>query len=65
MYASDGSSLFPLYWTSNPSLVKVVDSGTMSQFEKDFVQFLELFDLIPFRDLLKDEGDDVTLKCIL
>ncbi|MCI12782.1 hypothetical protein A2U01_0033889, partial [Trifolium medium] len=31
MYASDGSPLFPFYWTSNPSLVKVVDSGTLKE----------------------------------
>ncbi|MCI00666.1 hypothetical protein A2U01_0021688, partial [Trifolium medium] len=64
MYALDGSPMFPFYWTSNPSPVKVVDPSALSQFERDFVQFLELFDLIPFRDLFKEEDDDVTLKSI-
>ncbi|MCH82620.1 hypothetical protein A2U01_0003431, partial [Trifolium medium] len=43
----------------------VVDPNTLTKFEKDLVQFLEFFDLIPFRDLLKAKGDDTTLDSVL
>ncbi|CAJ2671925.1 unnamed protein product [Trifolium pratense] len=65
MYDADDNPLFPFYWTSDPRLVKAIDLDALSPSEWYFVQFLESFNLIPFRDIQKVEDDDVTLKSIL
>jgi hypothetical protein len=55
MHDSDGTPLFPFYWSSNPRLVKGSDTQHSSSFEKETVVFLSSFDVLSTKELVKLE----------
>jgi hypothetical protein len=55
MYDSDGTPLFPFYWSKNPSLVKGPDTAHLSPFEMETVAFLNSFDTLSTKELVKLE----------
>jgi hypothetical protein len=55
MHDSDGTPLFPFYWSSNPRLVKGPDTEHISSFEKETVAFLSSFDVLSTKELVKLE----------
>jgi hypothetical protein len=57
MYDSDGSSLFPFYWSSNPRLVKGSEGENLSPFEVETVDFLGSFNVLSTKELVKLEAN--------
>jgi hypothetical protein len=57
MYDSDGTHLFPFYWSSNPTLVKGLDTEHLSSFEKKTVAFLSSFNVLSTKELVKLENN--------
>jgi hypothetical protein len=55
MFDSDGTPLFPFYWSQNPRLVKGPDAAHMSPFEMETVAFLNSFDILSTKELVKLE----------
>jgi hypothetical protein len=57
MYDSDGSSLFPFYWSSNPRLVKGSEGENLSPFEVETVDFLGSFNVLSTKELVRLEAN--------
>ncbi|GAU32076.1 hypothetical protein TSUD_53440 [Trifolium subterraneum] len=55
MYDTDGDRLFPFYWTEDPKAIKGVYDDVLTSFEKETIAFLESFNLINIKDLLRHE----------
>jgi hypothetical protein len=55
MFDSDGTPLFPFYWSQNPRLVKGPDAAHLSPFEMETVAFLNSFDILSTKELVKLE----------
>ncbi|GAU44908.1 hypothetical protein TSUD_25710 [Trifolium subterraneum] len=55
MYDTDGDRLFPFYWTEDPRAIKGVYNDVLTSFEKETITFLESFNLIDIKDLLRRE----------
>jgi hypothetical protein len=55
MYDSDGSPLFPFYWSPNPRLVKGSEAENLSSFELETVAFLNSFDNLSPKELVNLE----------
>jgi hypothetical protein len=55
MYYSDETPLFPFYWSSNPRLIKGPDADHLSSFEMETVAFLNSFDILSTKELVKLE----------
>jgi hypothetical protein len=55
MYDSDGSPLFPFYWSPNPRLVKGSEVENLSSFERETVAFLNSFDNLSSKELVSLE----------
>ncbi|GAU20583.1 hypothetical protein TSUD_33300 [Trifolium subterraneum] len=55
MYDTDGDRLFPFYWTEDPRAIKGVYDDVLTSFEKETIAFLESFNLIDIKDLLRRE----------
>ncbi|GAU10395.1 hypothetical protein TSUD_419060, partial [Trifolium subterraneum] len=55
MYDTDGDRLFPFYWTEDPRAIKGVYDDVLTSFEKETIAFLENFNLIDIKDLLRRE----------
>jgi hypothetical protein len=55
MYNSDGTPLFPFYWSSNPRLVKGPDTALLSPFEMETVAFLNSFGILSTKELVRLE----------
>jgi hypothetical protein len=52
MYDSDGTPLFPFYWSPNPRLIKGPDVDNLSSFEMETVAFLNSFDVLSTKELV-------------
>jgi hypothetical protein len=52
MYDSDGTPLFPFYWSPNPRLIKGSDVDHLSSFEMETVAFLNSFDVLSTKELV-------------
>jgi hypothetical protein len=52
MYDSDGTPLFPFYWSPNPRLIKGPDVDNLSSFEIETVAFLNSFDVLSTKELV-------------
>ncbi|GAU41179.1 hypothetical protein TSUD_89750 [Trifolium subterraneum] len=61
MYDTDGDRLFPFYWTEDPRVIKGVYDDVLTSFEKEMIAFLESFNLIDIKDLLRRETN---AKCL-
>jgi hypothetical protein len=55
MYNSDGTPLFPFYWSPNPRLVKGPNTAHLSPFEMETVAFLNSFDILSTKELVRLE----------
>jgi hypothetical protein len=55
MYDSDGSSLFPFYWSPNPRMVKGSEAESLSPFETETVAFLNSLNTLSTKELVKLE----------
>jgi hypothetical protein len=55
MYDSDGTPLFPFYWSPNPRLVKGSEVENLSSFEMETVAFLNSFDILSTKELVNLE----------
>jgi hypothetical protein len=55
MYDSDGTPLFPFYWSPNPRLIKGSDADHLSFFEMETVAFLSSFDVLSTKELVRLE----------
>ncbi|GAU30848.1 hypothetical protein TSUD_365560 [Trifolium subterraneum] len=55
MYDTDGDYLFSFYWTEDPRAIKGVYDDVLTSFEKETITFLESFNLIDIKDLLRRE----------
>jgi hypothetical protein len=56
MYDSDGTPLFPFYWSPNPRLIKGPDVGNLSPFEMETVGFFSSFDVLSTKELVNLEA---------
>jgi hypothetical protein len=52
MYDSDGTPLFPFYWSPNPRLIKGPDVDNLSSFEMETIAFLNSFDVLSMKELV-------------
>jgi hypothetical protein len=57
--------LFPLYWTSNPCVIKGVDERLLTTYESEVVDFLDSFSLFEIKELLDLETDYPSLVAYL
>ncbi|GAU48770.1 hypothetical protein TSUD_406130 [Trifolium subterraneum] len=55
MYDTDGDRLFPFYWTEDPRAIKGVYDDVLTSFEEETIAFLESFNLIDIKELLRRE----------
>ncbi|GAU51379.1 hypothetical protein TSUD_413120 [Trifolium subterraneum] len=55
IYDTDGDRLFPFYWTEDPRAIMGVYDDVLTSFEKETIAFLESFNLIDIKDLLRRE----------
>jgi hypothetical protein len=55
MYDSDGTPLFPFYWSPNPRLVKGSEAESLSSFEAETVAFLNSHNTLSTKALVKLE----------
>jgi hypothetical protein len=55
MYDSDGSSLFPFYWSPNPRLVKGSEGESLSPIEMETDAFLGSLNTLSTKELVKLE----------
>jgi hypothetical protein len=55
MYDSDGTPLFPFYWSPNPRLIKGPDADHLSSFEMETVAFINSFDILSTKVLVRLE----------
>jgi hypothetical protein len=52
MYDSDGTPLFPFYWSPNPRLIKGPNVDNLSSFEMETVEFLNSFNVLSTKELV-------------
>ncbi|MCI14995.1 hypothetical protein A2U01_0036130, partial [Trifolium medium] len=57
MYDSEGTPLFPFYWTGNPRAIKGVHDAQLTPFEKETVAFLNSLCRLDIKELLQRETD--------
>ncbi|PNX60340.1 hypothetical protein L195_g060135, partial [Trifolium pratense] len=62
MYDEVDDPLFPFYWTDNLRLIKGTIPETLSDFEKDTVDFLDSYILMDTAEILKYEGNSDALE---
>jgi hypothetical protein len=65
MFDKDGSPLFPLYWTSNPCVIKGIDERLLTPYESEVIAFLDSFSLFEIKELLDLETDYPSLVAYL
>jgi hypothetical protein len=65
MFDKDGSPLFPLYWTSNPCVIKGIYERLLTPYESEVIAFLDSFSLFEIKELLDLETDYPSLVAYL
>jgi hypothetical protein len=57
MYERNETPLFPFYWSSSPRIVKGANCSCLSSFEMETVAFLNSFNILSTKDVVKLENN--------